>query len=176
MFAALVGAGLIFGPFDQAAARVYTSLIMLEFVIGAIIGTWWLRRRREPPRCVSAATIVLGFALLLMRNSPPLGTFNQITGAALVVLGALHPTFGRWKMPSLRSLGDSSYSLYLTHIFTLGALRLVWGRATGMSVDSPSIYGFMVLALIACPVVGYATWRWIETPLTKRLQPLGRRR
>ena len=176
VFVALVSTGLAFGPLDSAPARVYTSLIMVEFVLGAVIGTWWLRHQAEPPRAVSALAIVIGFAMLLMRNAEPLGTFTQIIGATLLVFGALHAAFAGWHVPLLRAVGDSSYSLYLTHVFALGALRIVWAHLTGSSLSPLSIYGFMATAIVVCGAVGYAAWRWIETPLSRRLQSVGRRR
>ena len=174
-FAALVSAGLLFGPFDSAPARVYTSLIMLEFVAGAAIGRWWLRHGAEPPRVVSVVLVVLGFGLLLARDADPLGTWTQMIGAVMVVFGALNSTFAKWHLSLLRALGDSSYSLYLTHLFALGALRAVWAHVFGESIDMGSIAAFMLIGLVACAIVGYATWRWIETPLTRRLQRIGRR-
>ena len=176
VFASLVVAGVALGPFDNAAATVYTSLIMLEFVSGAVIGTWWLRRRADPPRVASALMIVAGFALLLVRNAAPLGTWTQMIGAVLVVSGALNAAFAGWRMPVLRALGDSSYSLYLTHIFALGGLRVVWLHTAGASIDAKSITGFMLTSLIACALLGYACWRWVETPVTRLLQAAGRPR
>lgn len=173
-FAALVTAGILFGPFDSAAANVYTSLIMLEFVTGAAIGTWWLRRRTEPPRTASIVAMVLGFALLLVRNAPPLGIWTQMIGAGLLVFGALNAAFASWQMPPLRLLGDSSYSLYLSHLFTLGVLRIVWGRVMGASTEPASIAAFMLVSMITCAAVAWAVWRWIESPLSRRLQEVGR--
>ena len=174
-FGALVAAGLLLGPFDAAPARVYTSLIMLEFVAGAAIAKWWLQHRAEPPRALSAIAIALGFVLLLARDSQPLGTGTQMLGAVLVVFGALNSAFASLKLPLLRVLGDSSYSLYLTHLFALGVLRVVWVRLAGDSTATTSIWGFMATSLVVCAAVGYASWRWVETPLTRRLQRLGRR-
>ena len=175
VFVGLVTTGLVLGPLASAPARVYTSLVMIEFVLGAAIGTWWLRHRTEPPRAVSVVAMIVGFAMLLARNMAPLGTFMQIVGATLLVFGALHAAFANWQVPVLRALGDSSYSLYLTHIFTLGALRVVWAHLSGGSTSLAAIYGFMAVSMVVCGVVGWAAWKWIETPLTRRLQPLGRR-
>ena len=175
VFGGLVSSGIVFAPLKGAPAAVYTSLIMLEFVVGAFIGTWWLRHRTEPPRALSIACMVVGFAMLLMRDTPPLVTFTQIIGASLLVFGALNAAFSNWQVPLLRALGDSSYSLYLTHIFTLGALRTAWPHLAGHSTGLPSIYGFMAVSMVVCGLVGYAAWKWIETPLTHRLQAVGRR-
>ena len=175
VFAALVSAGLLLGPFEDAASRVYTSLILLEFVAGAAIAKWWLHHRAEPPRTASAVMIVAGFALLLARDAYPLGTWTQMAGAALVVFGALNAAFADYRMSLLRALGDSSYSLYLTHLFALGALRAIWVRVVGDTLEPVAIAGFMGTSLLLCTTVGYASWRWVETPLTQLLQRLARR-
>jgi exopolysaccharide production protein ExoZ len=175
IFLLLVLVGRLFGPFSYAAPNVYTGIVMLEFVIGAAIGTWWLRARIVPARALSLLAIVLGFALLLARNAPPLGTGTQMIGAGLVVFGALHPDFSNLRLPLLRGLGDCSYSIYLTHLFALGALRTLWAHFIRNADGTGVVAGFMLSALIVCAGVGYATWRAIEIPLTRRLQALGRR-
>jgi exopolysaccharide production protein ExoZ len=174
VFATLVTTGLVLGPFDSAPMQVYTSIVMLEFVAGAVIGTWWLRHGVELPRAASAIAIVAGFTMLLMRDHAPLGTFTQIIGAALVVCGALNSKFAAWKLPLLQRLGDSSYSLYLTHLFALGALRVVWLHLVEQPLALPALCVFMAVALIVCAVVGILSWRWIEAPLSRRLQNVGR--
>ena len=166
-FVTLVSAGTVLGPMHSAPASVYTSLIMVEFVLGAVIGTWWLRHRSEPPRAVSVVAIVIGFAMLLLRNSEPLGTFTQIIGAALVVFGALNAAFANWQMPPLRALGDSSYSLYLTHIFTLGVLRILWVRFFVGPATAGQAFAFVVFSLAVCSVTGWIAFRFVETPLTR---------
>ena len=173
---ALVAAGLAFGPFANAVARTYTSPMLLEFAAGAAIGTWWVRRRKMPPAAVAAAAVVIGFALLVLRDQPPLGGYTQMCGAVLAVAGALHPAFAALRLPGLRTLGDASYSLYLTHLFALGVLRVLWTRAVPV-VDSGALAAaWMALALVACAAVGVLSYRWIETPMLHRLNALTSRR
>ncbi len=165
VFGALVTIGLTLRPFDDPFAQVYLSPLLIEFVGGAAIATWWGRRGPKPGRLVSAVLLVLGFALLACRNLPPLGMFTQMLGAAMMVLGALDPAFAHWHARPLRALGDSSYSLYLTHLFTLGLLRVVWARFMPpiQSLAEASLY--LAAALASACIVGWLSFRLLETPV-----------
>lgn len=170
--------GAIFGPFASAPAQTYTHPMLLEFVAGAWIATLWLYGRLRLSAAASIAMVVLGGALLVMRDQQPLGYVNQIVGAALMVAGTVNPRFDRWKFKFWQAVGDSSYSLYLTHLFTLGVLRSVWTRLIPAPPDAGTTAVFMVVALGVCAWAGWCTYRVIELPLLRRLQtprrPAGR--
>ena len=168
-FVALTAIGLVFGPFASAAAQTYTHPMLLEFAAGASIGAWWLSGRWRLPSSTSWLLIGAGFVLLLLRDREPLGTSTQIVGAVLVVVGALDARFAEWKSPLLQALGDSSYSLYLTHIFTLGALRVVWGHVLTAPPTLAATIVFMLLSLVVCAAAGWLLYRWVEAPLLARL-------
>ena len=177
VFGTLVTVGLTQGPFTTAAARVYLSPLLIEFVAGAAVGTWWRLRPAAPPAAVSALLLSCGFAMLVYRDHPPLGGFTQMIGAALMVLGALNPSFATRRIGWLRALGDSSYSLYLTHLFTLGALRVLWSRLVPPIETLPGATAFVAVAIVACCVVGWLSFRWLETPMLHWLNArTGRRR
>jgi exopolysaccharide production protein ExoZ len=173
-FLVLTGFGLAFGPFASAAAQTYTHPMLLEFAAGAVIGTWWLSGRWRLPVAASLLLLALGATLLVLRDHEPLGYGIQIVGAIAMVIGALDLRFASWRSPLLKALGDSSYSLYLTHIFTLGAVRVVWMRLFAAAPDRFATLAFMVVSLAVCAAVGWLAYRWIETPLLHRLS--GRRR
>jgi exopolysaccharide production protein ExoZ len=67
------------------------------------------------------------------------------------------------------ALGDASYSIYLTHIFTLGALRVVWLKLVHVNGVAPSI-AFMVTALVVCAFAGWLCFLAVERPLTRRFK------
>ncbi len=169
LFVLLVAVGFAFGPFASAAAQTYTHPMLLEFAAGAVVATWWLSGRWRLPRTVSFALIGAGAVLLVLRDQEPFGAAPQIVGAVMVVVGALDARFATWKSPLLQALGDSSYSLYLTHIFTLGALRVVWGKLTSAAPTLAATLVFMLVSLCVCAVVGWCVYRWVETPLLERL-------
>jgi exopolysaccharide production protein ExoZ len=97
-----------------------------------------------------------------------LGAWVAGVGAACVVLGALNVRFSQWHSGFLRVLGDSSYSLYLTHIFTLGALRVVWVQWAPASTTA-SAWVFMLVSLGISAAVGWLVYRYVETPIARRL-------
>jgi exopolysaccharide production protein ExoZ len=165
LFLVLTGAGVAFGPFDSAAAQTYTHPMLLEFAAGAAIGVWWLAGRWHLPVAGSLSFIAAGATMLMLRDHEPMGVATQIFGAVFTVIGALDAFFKAWQSRWLRALGDSSYSLYLTHLFTLGALRVVWSRWIPSMPDLPATLSFMILALVVCALVGWLTYRWVETPL-----------
>ena len=162
--ATLVATGYLLGPFAQAIARTYTDPILLEFVAGALIGHLWLAGVKLP-FAPSVIAILLGAGLLLRRDAPPLENYTQLLGAVLLVCGVLNSRILPWRNGLLRALGDASYSIYLTHIFTLGAWRWVWTRLdVGLSGFAAAL-AFMLLALVCSSIVGWLSYRWIETPL-----------
>jgi exopolysaccharide production protein ExoZ len=167
-FVALTAIGVVFGPFASAAAQTYTHPMLLEFAAGAAIGAWWLSGRWQL-QSTSWLLIGAGFVLLFLRDREPLGTSTQIIGAILVVVGALDARFASWHNALLLALGDSSYSLYLTHIFTLGALRVVWGRLLPAPPTLAATIVFMLVSLVVCAAAGWLVYRWVEAPLLARL-------
>jgi exopolysaccharide production protein ExoZ len=66
----------------------------------------------------------------------------------------------------LMALGDASYSIYLTHVFTLGALRVVWVRLVPDASMTSSVM-LMAVSLTVSASVGWLCYRLIERPLTK---------
>ncbi len=169
VFGILVAIGMTLGPFDSAAARVYFSPLLIEFVAGAAIGTWWRKRGGRPGTVVSVLLLICGFALLVCRDKSPLGGFTQMIGAGMMVVGALSPAFANWPCMPLRALGDSSYSLYLTHLFTLGLLRVIWSYFVPPIESWPEAATFLVVALGVASVVGWLTFRFLETPMMQWL-------
>jgi exopolysaccharide production protein ExoZ len=174
-FVLLTAIGFAFGPFASAAAQTYTHPMLLEFAAGAALGAWWLTGRWRLPRALSFAIVAAGAVLLVFRDQEPFGMSTQIVGAVLVVIGALNARFSSWRSPLLQALGDASYSLYLTHIFTLGALRLIWSKLVPGAPALASTLVFMLVALLVCSIAGWIVYRWVETPLLWRLNR-GRKR
>ncbi len=168
-FLALAGIGLALGPFNSAAAQTYTHPMLLEFAAGALIGAWWLGDHPRLPFVASLLFMTVGAATLVLRGHEPLGDFTQIIGAALAVMGALDVRLGAWRNRLLQALGDSSYSLYLTHLFALGVMRVAWAK---LVPTAPTLFtgsAFMLTSLLGCAAVGWLSYRWIETPLLLRL-------
>lgn len=168
----LVVTGIAWAPFNSAVLSTYTSPLLLEFLAGAYLGYRYAQGQILLPTGVSVVLIGLGFAMLVLRDSPPLGVFVQIIGAILVVTGALNRHFINWHNTLLRRLGDSSYSLYLTHIFVLGVTRMAWGRIQAEPLDFANGLAYILVSTVVCVLVGGWVYAHIETPMTRSLQRL----
>ena len=72
-------------------------------------------------------------------------------------------------IPLLLGLGDASYSIYLTHIFTLGALRVVWVKLITHATFVSSI-ALMGVSLTVCALAGWLCHRFIELRMTSWLR------
>jgi exopolysaccharide production protein ExoZ len=168
----LVIAGIIIGPApaENPLLWVYTSPALLEFAGGVVVGHLWLRQALRLPLGVSIAAIAVGCFLLFMRDGLPFMSFTPPLGAFLIVAGCLHPKIGALNSPLLLKLGDASYSIYLTHIFTLGLLRVVWTHLDPSPPSLASAAAFMAVALLAGAAAGFAVYKVIEKPLTDRLR------
>jgi exopolysaccharide production protein ExoZ len=77
----------------------------------------------------------------------------------------------RLTLKLLLALGDASYSIYLSHLFTLGVLRVAWVRVFAHATLVNSI-AFMAVALIACASAGWLCYRFVESPMTRILKQL----
>lgn len=141
----------------------YTRAELELFGIGLVIG--WLYRRgalQLLPLSASVGLILTGFVLLL--GSLRIDPIDKLVGPILIVLGAC-ALDSRGEMPNvplLALLGDASYSIYLTHIFTLGALRAVWPHLGMHDVGGAISFAIAGICVSAC--VGIVSYRLFERP------------
>jgi exopolysaccharide production protein ExoZ len=144
---------------------VYTRYLMVEFASGMLLAQAWLRGRLVFPLSVAWLMISVGSIMLFFRGEPPLHEYTEVLGATAVVCGALHPSLMRWRSRFWQQLGDASYSIYLTHLFTLGFLRVVWVKMLPGSVTASQAWAFAACSLAVCSIVGILCCRYIEQPL-----------
>lgn len=79
-----------------------------------------------------------------------------VAGAALLMMAHSE---ARWlTLRPVQFLGDISYSLYLVHW-----PMVVFTRRNGLPLDPPTI----VALVVASVALGYACYRWVETPLRR---------
>jgi exopolysaccharide production protein ExoZ len=177
----LVSTGVVFGtlvtvgallphPASTPVLAFYTFSGISEFWIGMVLAELYSREALRMPMPVAVALIMLGFAVLLvpMPLFPDVRISNDI-GSAAIVLGvvAIEQTRGIGEIPVLGILGDASYSLYLTHIFTLGLMRVIWAKVGWVSASGAAV--FATLSLIACSLFAVASYRLVEKPVTRFL-------
>ncbi|HEX7883853.1 MAG TPA: acyltransferase [Afipia sp.] len=127
MLAALVALPLVFTP-SGPVALTYTSPLLIEFMIGCLLGIMYERGALPRPR-VAMFLLVMGIGLLLASgmvsaaNITAARFFHWGLPACLIVIGALalESKLQPWRLPML--LGDASYSIYLTHGVVLSAVK-----------------------------------------------------
>ena len=165
----LVLLGAVIGPFDSAALMTYTSPLLLEFAAGVLLGWLWLDRRAGIGVVAGLTLFGLGWALLISNSWYAFSAYYNVVGATLIVGGSLNTGFLNWKNNRLKVLGDATYAIYLSHIFTLGVVRLVWVKLFNAHATNLNVAAFTATAMAACWLVGLWIHRSIEKPLTRYL-------
>ena len=150
-------------------AEFYGAGIVFEFVLGMGLAVAWSAglRMARPAAAIVAVAALLVLAVPEGPTMPALTArlFHFGLPSALLVAAVLCLEPGRWRFGIL--LGDASYALYLSHLFTLGALRAILGP----SLDDKGLAGalaFVAVALVVCSAVGVAVHLLVERPLLAR--------
>jgi exopolysaccharide production protein ExoZ len=145
---------------------VYTDSLMLEFLAGIFLGVAY-ERNLLPSWRLGCGLSVAGIALLLTAaltstSSPRIVVFGIPAVCLVLGLVAIEARRGIWFSRVAATLGDASYSIYLTHGLFISAL------AKGAPALNP------VLFVAICPIVaaaaGVLIWKYLERPLTSALR------
>lgn len=167
-------AGYLFEPAGRL--KLYSDPIILEFCFGIVIGRIYTSAYALPS-IISIGLFSGGLvALLLMGTGVDV---PRIVGwgipAAMIVAGAVlwEKSRGVRDVALLRLLGDASYSLYLTHVFTLTAATKAWMFAISRVYPAavPGMFGslhgvlFAAFSSVAAIAAGVAFYKWVEEPI-----------
>lgn len=175
VLAALAGLG-VWLPFSHHVWAFLTSDLLLEFVFGMAVHALYVRRVVRSGR-VGLVLVAAAIALFLGANQTPDRAFLSPVRAihygipALLLCWGLvscEPAIARRRIGWLAQLGDSSYSLYLSHVFTVGALAVILRPLPIRGLwDGPvPAIAMTVVAVVA----GWLCYRWIEHPLRVALR------
>lgn len=165
--------------------RFFGDLRMFEFLFGMLIAEWYSKGLPRPPAALPWAIAAGAFTVLfwglpflqLAPRSVEQQFLENGLPAALIVLAAvaLEPGLQRRPMRWLAYLGDASYSMYLGHLFCLGAARLLWTRA-GLVHDSlADAIGFAIFGIGLTIVGTIVIYRGLELPMLRFFQRTYRR-
>lgn len=157
---------------------VYTDSMTLEFVYGVLIG-WFLMSRGPLPVLVAAAAAIFGLGLLAWFPDEQALPFARFLAwglpSALILLGiiSLEYRFGAWDSPLARLLGDASYSIYLTHLFSIGIVFVIWRKFGLVAIDEKKwnveAFLFVSIAFLFSSFVGVMSYLFLERPILNYL-------
>lgn len=181
---ACVAAGLAFAP-EQPALKFLTSTLLLEFAGGMLLGRLYLRWPALAPSIAAGLLIAGGIALVLTglvgvgfgaNGARPERALAWGLPAMAIVAGAVWFGGGAARQGGegarrsiLWWLGQASYSLYLTHLFTLSAVALVWKRM-GWSFEAEAGAAYVVAALVLSSAVAVVVFLCAEEPCMRWLR------
>lgn len=122
---------------------------------------------------LAAPLLLVATCLLKLLDGEPgivfraLGPLAVSLGCTAFVLTLVRgaPEAIRFRAPSLRFFGTTSYAVYLTHMPVLGLMHgLVLG--TKPDIGTPAQWGVTVAALPVCVAVGWLLTRLVEAPVS----------
>jgi exopolysaccharide production protein ExoZ len=149
--------------------------IVVEFVFGVALGKWTLRGFRLP-LMIAGGLALAGFAsiMILPMVSENMRVLTWGIPAFAVVAGivSLEPLVATALPHWLLTLGDASYSIYLSHGFVLPALGLLVGRlaSSGLLTEGFTI----ILCLLLSSFIGWVVFALIEYPMLRALRRVSR--
>lgn len=175
IFVLLLGRVLWLQVDSDSRLYFWVSAYMLEFLYGVLIYLYQdllCKRRLILASGVLFVTgLVLGAGNQFVHDTRVL--YFGISAAAIVTLALQLEVNGLFKAPNwLVSLGDSSYALYLSHLFVITAFYQ-WGWRDNLAAQSPWLVelGFLAL-LIYIVLLAHFWYRRVERPLY--LKAIGR--
>ncbi|MCQ4346623.1 acyltransferase [Pseudomonas stutzeri] len=173
---ALTAAGIILDP--SGVLEFYTRSVILSFFYGMIIGHLY------SSGAIKFSNSGLIFTLLSIASYITLNTNDTIQEAgirglslgipaAFIVMAALTlPEISSTALKlkeTLTNLGESSYSLYLNHMFSIGIAKIVISSFEPASAQF--IFIGCIITSIFCVLIGHASYILIEKPITKYITP-----
>lgn len=141
--------------------------IMLEFVLGVLVGVAYVRGARVP-QVAAYVLMAFGFLMLVARNQE--GLIGAGIPAVFVVFGAVNIdiNFGGSANRVVDLLGRASFALYLIHNFVIQASTRI---LLDYGIGSGELNGWAYFGLVASISLGISllVYRFVEAPITKSL-------
>jgi exopolysaccharide production protein ExoZ len=156
--------GLSLNP-ASAVAATYTNPDLLLFLDGIILAMIY--------RAHNTGSVMLGLISICIgvvwRYIGVTGDFGLFAGLSptLIVAGtlALEPALRRAPSVLLHTVGNASYSIYLSHLFFLRVSELSWRHFVGFGSSEVMEATYVVVAFIFAVAGGVAVHYFIERPM-----------
>lgn len=155
----------------DGAMSFYGNPIIFQFVLGMGVAVLVQRGWLLTSGWASLVALIAAVALITADlNHSSLRALTFGVPAALIVycLCSLEVNDRPRNLPLLKVLGDASYSVYLTHVFTLAACRVVFLRLNIQGALAE--LAFIGTAMCVSAVVGVLTYRLYEKPAMHLLE------
>ncbi|MFK7996653.1 MAG: acyltransferase family protein [Granulosicoccus sp.] len=146
---------------ESALTLFFSESMVFEFTLGMLLAVAWKRGFHLPSSTSWWLLLFASCLLFLDLPGPRIVEFG--IPSLLIVMACLFIRIKQHDWAVL--LGDASYALYLSHIFTLGITRKILPPLLGDS--QMAAYGFVVLSLIICIIVSVFIHRYIDNWLLR---------
>jgi exopolysaccharide production protein ExoZ len=162
-----------------------TNLRIAEFWFGMLIAQLYVKRafvgQRATPWWIilAAAFAVLIFhpaATIFDREEVDALLFTMLPAGLIVLsVAALEQLRVVPKIPFLATLGDASYSIYLSHILVLGLCRTLWEHFGMPDRSLTAAASFALFSTVTVVYGGFLVYWGVERPMTNFLHHAYRR-
>lgn len=160
------------GPF-----HFWTSAIVIEFLIGVLIGLAY--RGRQPTSFsghIPTVLVIVATWLVAVRLLGPGNIYDWRFGswaaAGAVVAIAVFSRQTENREGWLAKLGNISYSLYLVHIIVLLVIAKVSDEMFGERIPLVLGIGYVATTIVGSLIVASLSYRWIERPMEHAIKRL----
>lgn len=163
--------GMIVRP-EQVQLAFWSQSIILEFLMGCLLGAAYLKGARLSPM---AAVIVAAVGIMGMVRfggpeidaALPEALRWGVPALLIVAAAGLAQSATSRGMLWLAALGNASYSLYLVHPFVLRPMRNLWTQLVGGALP---LTAYVAAATLLATIVAMLTYRLVERPLLRWAQ------
>lgn len=165
-----ISIGSVFTP--PPLLSVITSPLLIEFLLGCTIAIYYKYGPRIP-NSLLIIILLIGLSSLITTGIISSSWLPRVVKwgipSALIVASIVFLERAQLFRPStlLTTLGNSSYSLYLSHIFTINVIGLLWAK-----IFNSMHMLFVITATIISIIGGHIAYLLLEKPITTRLNNL----
>ncbi len=146
---------------ESAVAQFFSESMVFEFILGMLLAFAWKRGLRLPSS--TAWYLLLFGSCLLFLDLPVPRIVEYGLPSLFIVMACLYIRIKEYSWAVL--LGDASYALYLSHIFTLGVLRKFVAPLLGEG--QTAAYLFVVISMVVCTIVSVYIHKWVDNWLLR---------
>jgi exopolysaccharide production protein ExoZ len=165
-------------PPKQGILAFYANIALIPFLVGVWMAEFSAMFERIPRSGIVALIAASALSVAWLYQVPfetlrDLGGHLVMTLAATLLVATGLSCESRFpRRGFMQMVGDSSYSLYLTHMFVVGA---AWAAIERLDLPKLLHWGATPLIAGAALLVAYASFRVIETPFNRLAHRLTRR-